>query len=210
MFLNQLLAYLGRPNLIYKTYSAYNGEIKVFSLFGRRFISVDNLTQSGPIVEWLWRLALKEVKTASSCLVLGVAGGSVIKVLRQKFPSCQITGVEIDKKMTEIGNQYFNLNQHQAEIVIDDAFHFVKKNKKCYDLICIDLLIGRQTPKKLTKKSFFLNIKRLLTKNGLVIINTLRLKNQPENQKLIDLLTRLFSQVRVKRPLVNTLIFLRY
>lgn len=207
MQLKQVLSYLGFPNTIYKTESQYNGEIIVTSVFGQNSISVANLTQSGPIVSSLWSLAISSIKNINSCLVLGVAGGSLIKVLRQKHPDCEITGVEIDKIMIDLAKKYFNLDKCKANIVIADAFDYVKANKKKYDLIFVDLLVGRNPPTKLSSAEFFRNIKKKLNKDGIVIINQLRLKGQKENKKLFQILRKTFNKVDIQKPLVNTLIF---
>ena len=83
-----------------------------------------------------------------SILVLGVAGGSVIKTLVDeiKFKG-KITGVEIDPAIIEVANTYFQLNQiSNLSIVIDDAFEFVLKTKETYDLIIIDIFQDTEMP----------------------------------------------------------------
>lgn len=225
MQLNKFLSYFGFPDILYKTTSKFNGEIKVISVFGQNSISVGNLTQSGSIVAGLWSFATGQIRNIKNCLVLGVGGGSVIKVLRKKYPDSEITGIEIDEKMIDIGKKYFDLDRYNAKIIIEDAFKFVQKKSRRYsrdpdfrrrvgtsgqqkyDLICIDLLVGRNTPAKLSSEGFFKNIKKTLNKGGIVIINQLRLKNQEGNQKLINTLNKIFTSVEIKKPLVNTLIF---
>lgn len=207
MQLKQVLTYFGFPNIVYKTKSQYNGEIIVSSVFGQKSISVENLTQSGPIVFGLWSFAISQISNINSCLILGVGGGSVIKVLRKKFPNAKITGVEIDSKMVDIGKKYFNLDKYNTKIIIEDAFKFIQKNKKQYDLICIDLLVGRNAPSKLSSIEFFRNIKKILNNKGTVIINQLRLKGQVEDNNLIKILNRIFEKVEICRPLVNLLIY---
>lgn len=216
MLIKKILSYIGFPYIIYKTYSDYNGEINVYLLFGRKSISVDNLTQSGPIVESLWKEALGRLKvydlTVRNILVLGVGGGSVVKVLRAKYADTDIVGVEIDKKMVDIGKQFFELGKYKAKIIIADAFSFVQKNQSKYDLICIDLLVGRVMPKKFSSLFFFKNIKNILKQDGVVIINQLRLKSKKNKEiscNLVDVLSKIFNKVEVKKPLINTLIFCR-
>lgn len=207
MQFNKFLSYFGFPDILYKTTSKFNGEIKVISVFGQNSISVENLTQSGLIVSDLWSFAVNRTENINSCLVLGVGGGSIIKVLRKKYPECEIIGVEIDEKMIDIGKKYFDLDRYKAKIVIADAFNFVKRKQKKYDLICIDLLVGRKSPKKLSSEVFFRNIKKILNRNGVGIINQLRLKHQEEDQRLINTINKIFTSVEIKKPLVNTLIF---
>lgn len=213
MQVKKLLSYVGVPYVVETVNSPINREIKVISVFGRNSISVDNLTQSGPIVESLWRLALKNVTHyklhVTRILLLGVGGGSVIKVARGYYPNAEITGVEIDKKMIDLGKEYFGLDRYHAKIILEDAFNFAKKEQKNYDLICIDLLIGRRVPKKLSSEEFFKDIKRLLNNYGEVIINQLRLKKQEKNTDFLKVLREVFDKVEIKKPLINALIYCR-
>lgn len=210
MEFKKLLSFLGIPYQVYTTRSSYNGEIIVSSVFGQNSISVENLTQTGPIVEIIWKKALKKVhkKEIQNILVLGVGGGSILKVIRSTYKDANIVGVEIDKKMIDIGKKYFKLNSFNTVINIKDAFEFIKKDRDKYDLILIDLLIGRNHPEKLSSEEFFKNIKKRLVKNGKVVINTLRLKDQEDNKELLRILNQLFTRVEISKPLVNTVIYL--
>jgi spermidine synthase len=67
-------------------------------------------------------IGFERIKKFENILILGVAGGSVIKTLVNeiKFKG-KITGVEIDAEIVEIANTYFKLNKiPNLEIVIDD------------------------------------------------------------------------------------------
>lgn len=208
----KILSYLGLPQVVYKTNSPINGEIKVISIFGKYSISVDNLTQSGPIVESLWKQAIKNVTCyklhVTRVLVLGVAGGSVIKVLHQCFPQAHITGVEIDPKMIGIARKYFDLDSYRANIITTDAFKFVDQEKQeKYDLVIVDILLGRKVSEKLTQKAFLNKLKNLLNPEGLIIFNRLRLKDSDSDDNFLKTLKTIFSNIEINKPLINTLIF---
>lgn len=108
-------------------------------------------------------------------LVLGVAGGSVIKTLVDEIEyKGKITGVEIDSDMIQIANEYFNLNQiKRLEIVIDDAFEFVLKTKDKYDLIIIDIFEDTNMPNFLFEKFFSERVCFLLKDKGFILFNTM-------------------------------------
>jgi spermidine synthase len=123
-------------------------------------------------------------------LVLGVAGGSVIKTIVDeiKFKGI-ITGVEIDSEIIKIANKYFKLNEiEQLEIVIDDAFEFVLKTKKKYDLIIIDVFQDSTMPNFLFESFFTDRICFLLKSKGFVLFNTMLL-NEEHNKRNLKYIT---------------------
>jgi spermidine synthase len=120
-------------------------------------------------------------------LVLGVAGGSVIRTLTDeiKFKG-KITGVEIDPSIVEIANKYFRLNTiSNLEIVIDDAFEFVLKTKAKYDLIIIDIFQDTTMPNFLFEDFFINRINDLLHTNGFILFNTMVITKKDEERNLV-------------------------
>jgi spermidine synthase len=117
-------------------------------------------------------------------LVLGVAGGSVIKTLVDEISfEGKITGVEIDKYVITIANEYFYLDKIQnLEIIIDDAFEFVLKTKDNYDLIIIDIFQGTKMPNFLFETFFINRICDLLQPKGFILFNTMVLRDKKKTQ----------------------------
>lgn len=149
-------------------------EIKVRKFLWQTSVWVGGFQQSGPLVEKLWSDALKNV------LILGLGCGSAIKPLRKKFPNCQITGVEINSEMIEIGKKYFNLDKiPNLKIIYAPAQKFISQTKQKFDLILVDLYKGGVQEKQK------INYRKILTKNGVVLINHLEgLKNRIECLKI--------------------------
>ncbi len=127
-------------------------------------------------------IGFERIKKFENILVLGVAGGSVIKTLvdEVKF-SGKITGVEIDSKVVEIANNYFGLNKiPNCKIVVDDAFEFVLKTKEKYDLIIIDVFQDTTMPNFLFEDFFINRINFLLNINGFILFNTMVITKNDE------------------------------
>jgi spermidine synthase len=132
---------------VYK--SSFNGEIRVIkSLAWGTYIQVDGITQSGGVVEKIWKEALRNLQDRfKNILILGLGGGSVAKILRRKFPNSKITGIEIDPLMIEMGRKYLGLDDLRLEIEIADAFEWVAKNKdRKFDLVIVDTYQGKNYP----------------------------------------------------------------
>ncbi|KKR44389.1 MAG: hypothetical protein UT76_C0005G0015 [Candidatus Woesebacteria bacterium GW2011_GWB1_40_12] len=94
--------------------SEFNGNLKVMSTLGMgTYIQSDGLTQSGGIVETIWKQTLRRINhqpsTINHCLILGLGGGTVAKLVRKKWPEAKITGVDIDPIMVELGEKYLGL-----------------------------------------------------------------------------------------------------
>jgi spermidine synthase len=125
-------------------------------------------------------IGFERIKTMNHILVLGVAGGSVIKTLVDEITfKGKITGVEIDKYVITIANEYFHLDQIQnLEIVIVDAFEFVLKTKDNYDLIIIDIFQDAKMPNFLFETFFINRICDLLQPKGFILFNTMLLNDK--------------------------------
>ena len=122
-------------------------------------------------------IGFERIRGFKNVLVLGVAGGSVIKTLADDIAyNGKITGVEIDPKVIEIANKYFDLDKvPNCNIVICDAFEFVLKTKETYDLIIIDIFKDTVMPSFLFEDFFINKINALLNVNGFILFNTMTL-----------------------------------
>lgn len=192
--IKKLFSYL-IPIKIFKKKSARSKTIEVTWANGELVLDSENTNYSYGSLQRILRYGLRnigydKVLEMSHILVLGVAGGSVIKTLVDEIEyKAKITGVEIDPEMIQIANQYFNLNQiKQLEIIIDDAFEFVLKTKEQYDLIIIDIFEDINMPNFLFEKFFSDRICFLLKDRGFILFNTMILDeaHNVRNRKYIS------------------------
>lgn len=189
--------------------SKYNGNIKVIRdfIWGNRIV-VNNLTQSGGILFEVWQATLRKLqnKKVDSCLILGLGGGSVAEIVNKNWQTAKITGIDIDSKMIELGKKYLGLKKVEIDICIIDAMKFVQKEKKIYDLILVDLYCGDKFPEKFEDERFLKNVKKLLSKNGLIIFNRLWGKeNKVSSLKFSDKLGKVFCEVETFFPKANVM-----
>lgn len=183
------------PIKIHNVKSAVSKSIEVTWANGELVMDSENTNYSYGSLQRILRLGLKtigfdKVVAMEHILVLGVAGGSVIKTLVDeiKFKG-KITGVEIDPNIIKIANQYFNLDQvEQLEVIIDDAFEFVLKTKDKYDLIIIDVFQDTTMPNFLFETFFTDQVCFLLRSKGVVLFNTMLL-NENHNVRNLKYIT---------------------
>ncbi|EAZ94478.1 hypothetical protein FBBAL38_12310 [Flavobacteria bacterium BAL38] len=178
----RLLSFL-LPIKIHEKKSKYNKNLEITWNNGYLVLDSENTNYSFGSLQRVLKKGLKyigyeRIKNFKSILVLGVAGGSVIETLKKeiKFEG-KITGVEIDATVVDLANKYFGLNKYDnVEIVIDDAFEYVLKTKKKYDLIVIDIFQDTVMPNFLFEDFFINRINFLLNINGFILFNTMVLE----------------------------------
>ena len=155
-------------------------------------------------------IGFERIRNFESILVLGVAGGSVVKTLVDeiKFKG-NITGVEIDQDIIDIANSYFQLDKiPNLEIVVVDAFEYVLKTKLKYDLIIIDIFQDTMMPNFLFEDFFIQRINSLLNLNGFILFNTMVINQKQEERNLIykskfggDYSLRMYPKVEIHNEL---------
>jgi spermidine synthase len=159
--------------------SKFNGKVKVVKnlAFGT-YLQAENLTQSGGIIRDIWKTVFKKAKASEwnidTALILGLGGGTLVGVIKKQWPDADITGVDIDEKMVEMGKKYLKLNANDVEIVISDAMKFCKDQiqlGKHYDLICIDMYNGEIYPPQFEETDFLRLVFKLLSDNGVAVFN---------------------------------------
>ncbi|WP_310560715.1 methyltransferase domain-containing protein [Flavobacterium sp.] len=180
--LKKLFSYL-IPITIFKEDSAISKSLEVTWNNGKLVLDSENTNYSYGNLQRILRTGLKnigfeKIKSMDSILVLGVAGGSVIRTLVDEINfKGKITGVDIDKSVIEIANTYFHLNAiSNLEIIIDDASKYVLKTNTKYDLIVIDVFQDAKMPDFLFEYFFISRICFLLKPKGIILFNTMLLK----------------------------------
>ena len=192
--LKKILSFL-IPINIYKRKSALSNSLEVTWANGELVLDSKNTNYSYGSLQRILRKGLKTIGFETiikmeSILVLGVAGGSVIKTLVNEIHfKGKIIGVEIDPEIIEIANTYFELNKiSNLTIVINDAFEFVFKTNETYDLIIIDIFQDTNMPNFLFEKFFIDRVGTLLKPGGYILFNTMLTKESDitRNQKYIN------------------------
>lgn len=171
------------------------------------YIQAGGLTQSGGIVESIWRSTLRQVHSTERLhrdagkvqriLILGLGGGTLAKLLRKKYPDAKITGIEIDPIMIELGKKYLDLDKYDIDIKIQDTNKFKFGE---YDLVIVDMYCGDNFPKEFESDEFL----RKLTKFKTVIINRLYYgEKRPDTVRFGNKLEKIFKKVTWFYPEAN-------
>ena len=183
------------PRTVCKTKSKISGEIIAKEQFGKHILHVDNLIQSGGIVKGIWKKAFRKIPKklfVSNCLLLGLGGGTVVQLIKARWPEAKITGIELDSEIVKIGKKFFGLGEiDNLEIINNDAIEWVNScQDRKFDLILVDLYVGGKLPKGAEDKAFLKNLQKLLSQKGVIIFNWLKNKDE---KRFIETLKRNFS-----------------
>jgi spermidine synthase len=74
-----------------------------------------------------------------SLLMLGLGGGTSLRTLRHLLPDLEITAVEIDGDMISLAREFMGLDEIGANIVTGDAYAWLKKNRRKFDVVFDDV-----------------------------------------------------------------------
>ncbi len=111
-----------------------------------------------------------------SVLILGLGGGSVARVLRAVAPRVRIVGVEASGDVLRAARRWLDLDELGVEVIQGDAFAYLNRARRRYDLVVEDLFVGRG--RRVRKPDWLLRpglelARRRLAPEGLLVTNTL-------------------------------------
>ena len=136
--------------------------------------------------------------------ILGNAAGTTARAYGHYFPETEIDGVEIDAKLTELGERYFGLDNPNLEVFHEDARPWLEDSEGDYDVIMVDAYRQPYIPFYLATKEFFELARDRLAPGGVVVVNA----GHPEgNDDLEKVLARTMADVFpsvVRDPIEDT------
>lgn len=210
--MDKLTGFLSGMRILEEVESPINGKLTVIRdlTFGT-YIHGGGIPQSGGLAQSIWKKPLKNVHqspvTVHQSLILGLGGGGIAKLVRKNWPDAKITGVDIDPVIIDLGKKYMGLAKLDVDIKIQDAYEFCTNQSLVtnhYDLICVDLYIGQEYPKKFETEKFIKSINRLIGSGGVAVFNRLYYdQKRTPAVKFLKLLEKIFPKVEVVYPEAN-------
>ncbi len=129
-------------------------------------------------------------------LILGMGTGTFATQCSRYFDTLTIEGVEIDQKITDLAERYFELPSSVKVTTYDGRAYLAGIDKK-YDLIMVDAYQDITIPFQMSSIEFFTMVKEHLTPDGVMVVNmNMRsTKSGNINQYLSDTIAAVFEQV---------------
>ncbi len=103
-------------------------------------------------------------------LILGMGTGTFAVQCEKYFPGCNITGVEIDDKITGLAHEYFDLPE-DITVYTYDGRAFLQADTGKYDVILVDAYQDITIPFQMSSSEFFGLVKDHLKDNGIMVMN---------------------------------------
>ena len=108
-------------------------------------------------------------------LLLGLGSGGLAHTIRRLYPDAHLDLVELRAQVVDVAKRFFKIDDLNAQLHIDDAFHFVKMafihKRPLYHLILIDLYLDQGMIPLLFDPLFWEACELLLHPNGLFAVN---------------------------------------
>ena len=101
-------------------------------------------------------------------LQLGLGGGTLTQIIYKRGYHIEVC--EIDERIHEAAKKYFGLDEN-IKVYIDDARHFINQSSGKYDVIIFDLFKGESHPAHVFTLEAFQQIKKIMNKDGLILMN---------------------------------------
>ncbi len=129
-------------------------------------------------------------------LILGMGTGTFAVQCERYFDTLTIEGVEIDQKITDLAERYFELPA-DVKVATYDGRAYLAAVDSVYDVIMVDAYQDITIPFQMSSVEFFTLVKEHLTPDGVMVVN-MNMRGTKEgniNQYLSDTIASVFDQV---------------
>src|SRR5256884_6056229 len=124
--------------------------------------------------------------------IIGLAAGTIAHQFTKVYGPVPIDGVEIDPAIVNVGRKYFDMNEANLHVYVQDGRTFVDTTAARYDLVAIDAFQQPYIPFQLSTREFFTTIRSHLSSTGVVVLNT---AHTTHDYRLVQAFINTMSQV---------------
>ncbi|RYD21861.1 MAG: methyltransferase domain-containing protein [Verrucomicrobiaceae bacterium] len=117
---------------------------------------------------------LRKEGPPKSILMLGLAGGTAYRVLRHLLPDCKLTAVDIDAEIISLAREHMELDALDIEIHTADAYPWLAKNKRKFDVVFDDIYLAGKTDvfrPQAWNPELMEHLRRAIAPGGLLAVN---------------------------------------
>lgn len=129
-------------------------------------------------------------------LILGMGTGTFATQCKRYFDNMSMEGVEIDEKITDLAEKYFEL-PNDVNVTTYDGRAYLNATDKKYDVIMVDAYQDITIPFQMSSAEFFTLVKEHLKEDGVMVVN-MNMRGTKEgniNQYLSDTISSVFKNI---------------
>ncbi len=129
-------------------------------------------------------------------LILGMGTGTFALQSAKYFPNVQVSGVEIDEKITDLAHRYFELPE-SIPVTTYDGRAYLNSDHEKYDVIMVDAYQDITIPFQMSSREFFALVKDHLKEDGVMVVNMNMISDSEDGitSYLADTISTEFSDV---------------
>jgi spermidine synthase len=131
-------------------------------------------------------------EAVSSLALVGLAAGTIARQYTAAFGPLPIDGFEIDPAIVAVGRRYFDMNEPNLNVIVQDGRWALAHSTKRYAVVGVDAYRLPYIPWNLTTREFFQDVRAHLQDDGVLVINVGR---TPSDRRLIDAMTGTLESV---------------
>jgi len=189
------------PGQVYETESAYN-YIQVIQREGFSYLRLNEgqgvhsiyhptvTNYYGPweqvMVSPFFNPAPYDPAQVKRIAIVGLAAGTAARQTTIAFGAVPIDGFEIDPKIVDVGRKYFDMNEPNLNVIVQDGRWGLSHSPYHYQIISIDAYRPPYIPFHLITREFFQVVYQHLADDGVMTINVGR---SPNDRSLINALS---------------------
>jgi spermidine synthase len=136
--------------------------------------------------------------------ILGNAAGTTSRAYEEFFPGTRVDGVEIDAELSEIGREYFEMDNPRLHLYHEDARPFLRRIDADYDQISVDAYRQPYIPFYLTTVEFFETARDRLRPGGALVVNAGHPEGQDDLEKVLTATIREVFPHVLRDPIEDT------
>ena len=141
----------------------------------------------------------------SSCLLIGLGGGAIVRFLNHHFPRLRLDVVEIDPVVVRVAREFFGATEAPGtRIHVADGRDFLERSPARYDLILIDAHLHPDArtdstghPLSLKSAPFYRSVRERLHAGGIVMFNII---GGRDSDAYVEDIRKAFGAIDIYRP----------
>lgn len=180
-------------NVLFGVQSVYRKEKSLTGMYYDYAMAAPLMTDASPLNEGAFKTgSLQDM----DMLILGMGTGTYATQCRRYLGDMNIEGVEIDAKITDLANKYFEMPS-DIPVTTYDGRAYLNAIDKTYDVIMVDAYQDITIPFQMSSVEFFTLVKEHLNPGGVMVVN-MNMRGSSEgsiNEYLADTISDVFDNV---------------